>query len=164
MLVMKFGGTSVGSAEAMRRAGRIVQSRLARSPIVIVSAIGQVTDVLVAIGRSAAQRDRIKAFKLILELSAQHRTLLHQLGLENDAGLRTLLLEVEQQLKKLVETIIQAGYTPKPVSDELLSLGELLSAHILSRFLCSFGIDSVMIDSRKVMITDSQFGKAQPQW
>jgi len=164
MRVLKFGGTSVGSAEAIRRVGGIIQSRLAHSPIVVVSAIGQVTDVLVAIGRSAAQGDRIKAFKLILDLLAQHRTLLHQLGLENDAGLRRLLLEVEEQLKKLVETMMQAGYTPKPASDELLSLGELLSAHILSRFLCSCGMDSVMVDSRQVMITDSQFGKAQPQW
>jgi aspartate kinase len=163
MLVMKFGGTSVGSAEAIARAGQIVSSRLPQSPVVVVSAVGHVTDLLVDIGRHAARQDRIKAYDLILTLLKKHRTLLQELELHEVAELRVLLTQVEEQLKKLCEVILQAGHMARHISDELLSLGEFLSAHLFSRYLCSRSIHAMMVDSREVMITDSRFGQAQPQ-
>ncbi len=163
MLVMKFGGTSVGSAEAIRRAGVIIKSRLAQSPVVVVSAVGHVTDLLVEVGRHAARKDRCKSYDLVLSLLKQHRSLLQDLELQEAPEMRALLTTVEEQLKKICEIIIQAGHLARHVSDELLSMGEFLSARILSRYLCSQAIESVMVDSREVMVTDSRFGQAQPQ-
>jgi len=57
MIVMKFGGTSVESTDAIERVARIVSSRLKRSPVVVVSAMAKVTDQLVAMGNQAAAGD-----------------------------------------------------------------------------------------------------------
>ena len=54
MIVMKFGGTSVESAEAIERVAKIVASRSKRSPVVVVSAMAKVTDQLVTMGQQAA--------------------------------------------------------------------------------------------------------------
>lgn len=162
MIVMKFGGTSVGSSTAIRRVGQIIQSRLAQQPIVVVSAVGQVTDVLVEIGQYAAKRDRIKSFELILAVIRTHQNMMKELQL-TDGALKAVVQETEEQLKKITEVVMQAGHLSRHVSDELLSIGEFLSAHILSRYLEHAGIPSLMVDSRTVMMTDSQFGKALPQ-
>ncbi len=53
MIVMKFGGTSVESAEAIRRVAGIVEKEIARSPIVVVSAMGKTTNKLLAIATQA---------------------------------------------------------------------------------------------------------------
>ena len=58
MIVMKFGGTSVESADAIERVAKIVASRSRRSPIVVVSAVAKVTDQLVAMGHKAAAGER----------------------------------------------------------------------------------------------------------
>lgn len=161
MIVMKFGGTSVGSSEAIRRVGKIVQSRLPQQPLVVVSAVGHITDVLVEIGQAAARHDRIKSFELILSVLKTHRNIMAELQL-TDGSLKALLQETEEQLKKISEVVMQAGHISRHVSDELLSIGEFLSANIVSRHLEHGGIPSLMVDSRTVMVTDSQFGKAQP--
>ena len=57
MIVMKFGGTSVESAEAIERVSKIVGSRVKQSPLVVVSAMAKVTDQLVAMGNTAAAGD-----------------------------------------------------------------------------------------------------------
>ena len=60
MIVMKFGGTSVESAEAIERIAGIVQERIARRPVVVVSAMGKTTNKLLAIADAAVagRRDR----------------------------------------------------------------------------------------------------------
>ena len=57
MIVMKFGGTSVESSEAIERVAKIVGSRRKQSPVVVVSAMAKVTDQLVAMGQKAASGD-----------------------------------------------------------------------------------------------------------
>ena len=63
MIVMKFGGTSVESAEAIERVAKIVASRQRRSPVVVVSAMAKVTDQLVAMGQKAASADCASALE-----------------------------------------------------------------------------------------------------
>ena len=58
MIVMKFGGTSVEDAAAIDRAAQIVKGRLARKPVVVVSAMAKVTDQLLAMARAAGAGDR----------------------------------------------------------------------------------------------------------
>src|SRR3989338_4730334 len=54
MIVMKFGGTSVGSADAIRNLGKIVKNQLDKAPIIVVSAVSKVTDLLIETAKSAA--------------------------------------------------------------------------------------------------------------
>jgi aspartate kinase len=68
MIVMKFGGTSVESAEAIERVTGIVQSRLDRKPVVVVSAMGKTTNKLLAIAKAAVTGDRDRALGMLYEL------------------------------------------------------------------------------------------------
>src|ERR1700746_2807143 len=74
MIVMKFGGTSVESQEAIARVTGIVQRYEARRPIVVVSAMGKTTNKLLEIGREAAAGRRDQALTLVDELRAKHLT------------------------------------------------------------------------------------------
>ena len=64
MIVMKFGGTSVESAEAIERIAGIVRGQLARQPVVVVSAMGKTTNKLLAIADAAVAGQREKALAL----------------------------------------------------------------------------------------------------
>ena len=68
MIVMKFGGTSVESAAAIERVASIVRARLARKPVVVVSAMGKTTNKLLAIAAEAVQGNRDEALALLEQL------------------------------------------------------------------------------------------------
>lgn len=68
MIVMKFGGTSVADAEAIKRTIGIIRSRLDKKPIVVVSALAKVTDMLYSISYAAENRDLQEATTLIEKL------------------------------------------------------------------------------------------------
>ncbi|HKC70687.1 MAG TPA: hypothetical protein VKB60_03645, partial [Terriglobales bacterium] len=74
MLVMKFGGTSVENAAAIKRAGEIVRGRLAQRPVVVVSAMAKVTDNLLAMARAAGGGDRERVLELSRGLRERHYT------------------------------------------------------------------------------------------
>ena len=68
MIVMKFGGTSVMDAKAIDRACSIVKGRIARRPVVVVSAMSKVTDTLLAMGKAAGSGNRDEALDLSRKL------------------------------------------------------------------------------------------------
>jgi len=72
MIVMKFGGTSVESAEAIERVSEIVRSRMKQSPLVVVSAMAKVTDQLVAMGNTASTGDSGEALLSVKALRERH--------------------------------------------------------------------------------------------
>jgi aspartate kinase len=72
MIVMKFGGTSVESAEAIERVSKIVGSRSKECPVVVVSAMAKVTDQLVAMGNTAASGDCTEALASLDALRERH--------------------------------------------------------------------------------------------
>jgi aspartate kinase len=82
MIVMKFGGTSVESAEAIERVASIVRERLARNPVVVVSAMGKTTNKLLAIAAAAVGGELQKALTLLDELRAFHLKEATGLGLD----------------------------------------------------------------------------------
>src|SRR5436305_15141939 len=72
MIVMKFGGTSVESADAIRRVADIVQGRLQQRPVVVVSAMGKTTNKLLAIAAEAVRGERETALDLLDGLRQYH--------------------------------------------------------------------------------------------
>ena len=68
MIAMKFGGTSVGSAQAIQRVAEIIRSRLPKNPVVIVSAVGGITDKLVNLAKTAGNGDSKKAKDILNEI------------------------------------------------------------------------------------------------
>ena len=86
MIVCKFGGTSVADPEAIRRAADIVQARLDRQPIVIVSALGGATNALIALAEQSARGQLIGALRAVQGLRDRHLDTAAALLGNNDAG------------------------------------------------------------------------------
>mgnify|MGYP005811913701 CR=1 FL=1 len=164
MIVMKFGGTSVQDAEAIARACEIVRGRRNRKPVVVVSAMAKVTDTLLAMGRAAGSGDREKAMELSRGLRERHYSTAGELL---GTGLFTQFhseLEAEfDSLDELLRGIAAVGELTPRTSDYVVSYGERLSSKIVTAAFSARGLDSTLVDSRQVMITDNQHTKAIPQ-
>ncbi|HYN40233.1 MAG TPA: hypothetical protein VE129_00530, partial [Thermoanaerobaculia bacterium] len=86
MLVMKFGGTSVGTGERIAGVAELVASRLSEEPFVVVSAMGGVTDALLTLSRAAREGDRPGVAAAIASLGQTHGAAIDALGLEDRAA------------------------------------------------------------------------------
>ena len=162
MIVMKFGGTSVGSADVIRRVSDIIHSRLDRKPLVVVSAVAGTTDQLEALGEFAIRNDPQSMEKVITEIIALHQKLLTDLELTSDEALQSLIRSTQDELEQISNAIRRREGDSRQLQDSLSSIGEFLSSNILASYLTSVGLEAVMADAREIMVTDSQFGKALP--
>ncbi len=164
MIVMKFGGTSVMDQTAIQRSCGIVQGRLDRKPVVVVSAMAKVTDQLLAMGRAAGAGDREQALQLSQALRDRHyntaRELLGPAAYEQFHG--TLEQEFDT-LDELLRGIAAVGELSPRTSDYVVSYGERLSSKMCAAAFSAMGVNSALVDAREVMITDGQHTKAVPQ-
>jgi aspartate kinase len=163
MIVMKFGGTSVGSAERIRALGDRVKERLARKPVVVVSALSRVTDGLVRGAQLALARD--SDFETLLtELLDRHRHAIAELVPRGPAQER-LLQHVDHaiaELRALYSGVYNlAELTPRTL-DAISGIGERLSFEIVAAALQAAGIPAQGVDARGVVVTDETFGRATP--
>ena len=164
MIVMKFGGTSVGSAKAIRRVADIIKSRLDQQPAVVTSAMGGITDSLVSLAEEAGQGRRNEVDALLDGIIDKHRKVIADLDIVADV---TFIEEFEkgiQQLKEVVEKIFVNGSLTLQYYDALISMGEYFMAHILSAFLTKKNIPGQMVDSRRLLRTDSTYSAARPHY
>jgi aspartokinase/homoserine dehydrogenase 1 len=157
MKVLKFGGTSVGSEEAIRQVGEIVTDKAKEEQlIVVVSAVGGVTDKLIKIG-DLAQNRKAEYQESINDLKALHLGLYTKLTGEKSAE------EIEAIINEL-EEICRGVYLLKELtprsSDYIVSTGERLSSLIISSFLKKSVAATTLFDSRLVIKTDKEFGNA----
>lgn len=155
-LVLKFGGTSVGGSDAIARVGRIVAEARASRPVVVVSAVGGVTNQLFALGECAHARGAWEpTFEAIV---ARHRAILNELSLSL-ADVDALMTE----LHDLSRGIALIGERTPRTSDYLASFGERVSARIVAAHLNSIGVPARAFDAWDVgLVTDSRFGTARP--
>jgi aspartate kinase len=165
MIVVKFGGTSVGDAEAIERATEIVRGRLARRPLVVVSALSGTTNTLLAIAEQAEKGQLIGALRGVEGLRERHlgeaAKLLGDTAVATDvcADLSVMF----DELASLAEALSVLGHlTPRSV-DAIASIGERLSSHLVVAVLNARGIRAQLIDAGDVMVTDDQFTRAEPQ-
>ena len=153
MKILKFGGTSVGSEENVRRIGEIVLHQ-GEEVIVVVSALNGVTDQLLLIAQKAASgKDSTAELNAIFarhEEMAKH--LLSKSNFDQSLQLMRLLFD---ELEKIIQGVKLIGeLTPKTL-DKVLGFGERMSSILISRYL-----DVQLIDSASLIRTDKLFGKA----
>ncbi len=165
MQVLKFGGTSVANADNIRRVMDIAgRARLNDTTIVVVSALGGVTDLLIEAGRLAAAYDLSYQEKL-KDFGNRHRTTVSELL---PAGSQeTLLSMVDEkcsELQHLCEAVFLLRELSPRTQDNLVSYGELLSSMIISAACNSVQIENQWIDAREIIRTDSCFGFAAPDF
>ena len=166
MIVCKFGGTSVGDATAIRRTAGIVRSRLDRQPVVVVSALGGATNVLLALAEQAARGHLIGALRAVQSLRERHlREAEALLGANTAEGVDVAddLGGMFDELASLAEALSVLGHLTPRSLDAVAAFGEQLSSLICAAAFRKEGVPAEHVDARKVMITDDQFTRAEPQ-
>ena len=165
-VVMKFGGTSVEDPAAIGRTAAIVAGRLAKgkNPAVVVSAMAKVTDQLLRAGEAASRGDRTGALAISSRLRSRHRDTAHALGCEPAATAKLVGL-IDEHFDSLDEILRGLAaileLTPR-ISDLIVSYGERISSQIVTAAFSAQGMDAVHVDSREIIVTDSEFQKAVP--
>ena len=163
---MKFGGTSVEDPAAINRTASIVAGRVAagKQTVVIVSAMAKVTDLLLRAAASAAQGDRTGALAISSRLRARHRDTACAL-IKAQCDSSAICNHIEEEFDALDEILRGLAaileLTPR-ISDLIVSYGERLSSRIIAAAFAERSINAAHVDSRSVIITDSQFQKAAP--
>jgi aspartate kinase len=165
VIVLKFGGTSVGDAEAIKRTASIVRSRLDRKPIVVVSAMSGVTNALLAIGEQAAKGHLIGAVRSVEALRERHiQTAEALLGSSEEcAEVCAEISAVCDELAHLAEALKTLGDATPRSFDQIAAMGEQLSSMLVAAVYRREGLAAVHVDGRQVVITDEQYMKAEPQ-
>jgi aspartate kinase len=164
VLVMKFGGTSLGSAERIRVAARLSAEQHARRPVVIVvSAMSKVTDLILDSLRKAEAGDRVDLEANLQRLRERHWETCREL-LPADRQ-ETALAGVEAviaDLARIAKGMMMLGECPPRSIDEALAVGERLSALMLAQYLDSEGIRAKAVNAAELIATDAVFGNATP--
>ena len=164
LLVMKFGGTSMGSAERIRSAAVLCEEAWRQRPlVVVVSAMAKVTDMLLEALRHAEGGDEAGLNRLLAELDAKHRQCSNEL-LEGEARDRTqrVLDGILEDFTRIARGVLMLGERPPRSVDEAVAAGERLSAALMAAYLESRGVDAFAVNGWDVIVTDAVFGNASP--
>jgi aspartate kinase len=164
VIVMKFGGSSVADADRILAVTEIVRRQLGRRPLVVVSALGGVTDLLVRAVDRAAKGDREGLDPVLAELERMHRWAITG-SVEETERRHQLSLEVDRlidDLRRRLRSIRILGEATPRAADAVLAFGEDLSSRILAVALADRGLAACSVDPRKLLVTDGGFGGAEP--
>ena len=162
---MKFGGTSVANFEAITRAVFIIGGRLDKKPVVVVSALSKVTDLLYRISDAAASRNLSETKSLMDELRSRHVNLASELLEQSPAMKENAVSRVNaicDSLEELVNAVCAVGELSDRNKAIIISNGELLSSTIICFTMNAKGIRTNFIDARKMMITSNEYLKGEP--
>ena len=161
---MKFGGTSMGSAERIRSAAALCEEAWRQRPVaVVVSAMAKVTDMLLEALRHAEGGDEAGLERLLARLDEKHRQCCNEL-LEGDRREETqrTLDGILEEFTRIARGVLMLGERPPRSVDEAVAAGERLSAALMAAFLQSRGVDAFAVNARDVIVTDAVFGNASP--
>ena len=163
LIVMKFGGTSVESADAMRRVGDIIRSNPEPAPVVVLSACSGVTNQLLRIGTIACEGNAEEAAGIVRTIISRHTAILEDLlPVETRPEVQAAIDVWGRELLALVRGISILGELTNRSRDILASYGERFSSIIFEAYLRHAGTASALVDARTFMVTDAQFTKAVP--
>jgi aspartate kinase len=152
-LVMKFGGTSVKDAPSMQRVVQAIQSET-RWPVVVVSALGGVTDMLLQAAALAQQAEPYE--ELLAQIHERHDAISRELSLEEG-----LLSELKEELGRWLQGVSLLRELSPRVKDALLSLGERMSVRLLAALLRKEGLEACAFDSWGLgLVTDDRHTRA----
>ncbi len=162
---MKFGGTSVGDVAAFERVINVVSSQVARRPVVVVSAMTKVTDALLAAFDAAKKADLPSAIASLGPHFERHVAVSKHFIPEGASNLFDAELQFARD--ELSDLLLRTSRRSLPLSmlkDAIVSYGEQLSSRLLAEVLKARGVNARQFDSRRLVVTDDEFGAAQPIW
>lgn len=163
-IVMKFGGTSVGSAERIREAARLAVASAAQGHqvVVVTSAMSGVTNSLIAAAQAAAkgQWDQAVAATLLERHSSAATTLAPDAARASEAT-AVIATRVDRFEKLCYGLSMVHELTPR-LLDAISGTGEMLAAPLVAAAIASCGRASQAVDATRVVVTTDQFGGAEP--
>ncbi|QFZ53530.1 bifunctional aspartate kinase/homoserine dehydrogenase I [Oceanihabitans sp. IOP_32] len=161
MKVLKFGGTSLGSAENINRVINILTDySQKKSVICVVSAVGGITDKLLLAGKQAQNKDQ-DFLNTFSSIEALHYKIIKALNPDKNHTILGYAEDKLNQLKSLLEGIYLINELSPKTSDKLVSFGEALSSFILAETMKHRGLDTAHKNSQELIITNSDFTKAE---
>jgi aspartate kinase len=168
MLTMKFGGTSVGSIDAIANVVDIVRRTVneGHRVVVVVSAMSGVTDSLLQSVAMATSEDRWGYVSLARKLRDRHEEVVNEF-VPPGAQRETALLAVNKlvdQFAELCEAVAILGEATPRIMDLVVSFGERLSSLVVAASLAANGVKAEALDAGQFLMTDSTFQNAQPIW
>ncbi|MGC1632426.1 MAG: aspartate kinase, partial [Gelidibacter sp.] len=161
MNVLKFGGTSVGSAENIKKVIHILDSYAQKETVIcVVSAVGGITDKLLKSGELAQQKNEsyLTEFE---QIKAIHLNLLSELISKPNETVKEYIESKLASLKSLLDGIYLINELSPKTSDKLVSFGELLSSYILAETMKSNNLNAVRKNSQDLIVTNNNFTKAE---
>lgn len=163
MIVLKFGGTSVASADRLRSVKEILLKYFDNEDrvIVVVSAFSGVTDLLISSADLAESGDDTYIDKIDSFFQKSHTIAKDLLSDESYNKIKKTLVDNHSSLKSLLSGVFLIQEASQKTRDYILSFGERNCAFIFSNYLIEQGISAEYIDARNYIKTDDSFGKAQ---
>jgi len=145
MIIMKFGGTSLGSSSKIKEAANIVKSYLDSEPAIIVSAIGGITDMVIG-AVEAASKGKVD----LGDIRKKHE------GIIGDLGLDSKILDDLDALEELLTSVKDVQINTKDM-DSALSFGERLSSKIFAAYLEKEGVDEDIVLEKSLELGADDF-------
>ncbi|MEL1243115.1 bifunctional aspartate kinase/homoserine dehydrogenase I [Flavobacterium sp. DGU11] len=160
MNIIKFGGTSVANADSISQCTAIIKNKKSQSLIVVVSALGGVTDLLLSAAVEASHKNE-NYRSLLAEIENRHMDAIRELlPATGQSGILSHAKRILNHLETLLDGCFLLGELSERTKDLVLSFGEVLSSYIISETLKAQGENCALADSRELIKTNSRFGKA----
>jgi aspartokinase/homoserine dehydrogenase 1 len=161
MQVIKFGGSSVASAENINKVTQIVKSKSGLSKVaVVVSALGGITDLLLQCAQLASTGN--EAYKTAAqEIELRHLTTVKELlPVTQQSSVLSAVKKMCNEIEDICNGIFLLGELSERTKDKIVSYGELISSQIIAAKFKSAELDVQWKDARELIITDSNFSAA----
>jgi aspartate kinase len=159
--IIKFGGTSLKDVAAIQNVIGILDRKLPPC-IVVLSATAGTTNKFLEMIEFAASGDKERAFSLNRKLEKYHLEYIRQLGIYDNSELKNEIKNLFSNVETFLTGIFCIREAIQRVCDAIVSNGELISTKIIDAYLKSQNKKCRWFDVREIMITDNQFGSAQP--
>jgi aspartate kinase len=167
MIVVKFGGTSVGDSAHLRTAIDIVGRVREQEPVaVVVSALSGVTNQLVEATRIAARGEIDRIPQLVAAIRERHEAIAFELVQQKSDFLESFLAQLEKQIRQIGDVlrgIALVGEVTPRATDKIVAIGEKLSSVLFAYTMRLRTLPGVHIDSEEIVVTDEKFGEAAPK-
>jgi aspartate kinase len=166
MLVMKFGGSSLATAARLHQVADLVMSA-AKTPCVVLSAMGDATNQLFAIAKVAGAGNSSEAQRLVAKLFDDAQATIDEL-LQDPSAIEKPFLQLRADVEMLIRGIARgADQAPSAertarTTDALVAHGERIATLLLTTLLQERGHPVIAVDARDVMCTNNMYGRAKP--
>jgi aspartate kinase len=159
MLVFKFGGASVRDVEGVKNLKRIVQLYENQTILVVVSAMGKMTNALEEVVKLFYKKEEYAPN--LKEIEDYHQALINGLFIDK----AEITASLEEHVQRIIDYLKSVdGQNYDEIYDQVISNGELISTLIISTYLSQEGISNRWLDARKYLKTDTTFREAKVNW